>query len=331
MTTPQINLQYTTIKDPLPDFIYKGLKEYSSGANLYHPQPEVLIEKLSKKHHIPNEMIYLTNGIDEAIQMFAHAYGQHTYIFTPTYVVYADVEEFGGKLTQLPSIIGNQYVINTSKKSDATLIYLANPNNPSGITPKEKVLELIKNNSHAIVAIDEAYGAFAELSVINEVVNYLNMAVFRSFSKGYGMAGNRIGYIIAHPSIINVVKNKSQWSNVSYLSVGAAVVALDHDDYFATMRNDINRRREAFMNFLKEKNFAAIQSQINAVLLKFPNELEATQFVNYLKEHQVIVSQGNGNSNIGMDNSFVRIAIGNNIQMDTVQQIITKSKNNIHK
>lgn len=318
-----INLQYTTIKDPLPDFIYDGLKEYSSGANLYHPQPEVLIDKLSQKHHVPKEMIYLTAGIDEAIQMFAHAYGQHAYVFTPTYVVYKDVEEFGGKLTQIFSISNEQYVIDPSKKTDATLIYLANPNNPSGITSKEKVLELIRNNKHAIVAIDEAYGAFADLSVIDEVVNYPNMAVFQSFSKGYGMAGNRIGYMIAHSSIIKVVMNKSQWSNVSYLSVGAAVIALDHEDYFKNMRNDINTRRDIFIKFLLLKGFSVLPSQINAVLLSFSSEHEATKFVNFLNKHYIIVSQGNGNSNIGLDNSFVRIAIGNKNQMDKLQHIIS--------
>lgn len=322
-TSVLINLQYTTIKDPLPDFIFDGLKEYSSGANLYRPQPEVLINKLSQKHHIPKEMIYLTAGIDESIQMFAHAYGQHAYVFTPTYVVYADVDEFGGKLIRLPSIIGNQYVINASKKHDATLIYLANPNNPSGITPKEKVLELIKNNSHAIVAIDEAYGAFADLSVIDEVVNYPNMVVFRSFSKAYGMAGNRIGYIIANPTIIKIVMNKSQWSNVSYLSVGAAVIALDHEEYFKKMRQDINKRRDLFTKFLLKQKYTVIPSQINAVLLKFSNEQDASRFVDYLKEHNVIVSHGNGSSNIGMDKSFVRIAIGNVDQMHNVQHIIS--------
>ncbi|MBI3559723.1 aminotransferase class I/II-fold pyridoxal phosphate-dependent enzyme [Candidatus Gottesmanbacteria bacterium] len=324
MTAPQINLQYTTIKDPLPDFIYEGLKEYSSGANLYRPQPDILVEKLAKKHHVPKERIYLTAGIDEAIQMFAHAYGQHAYVFTPTYVVYKDVEEFGGKLTRIFSISNKQYVINPTARPDATLIYLANPNNPSGITPKEKVLELVRNNKHAIVAIDEAYGAFANLSVIDEVVNYPNMAVFRSFSKGYGMAGNRIGYMIANPSIIKVVMNKTQWSNVSYLSVGAAVTALDHEEYFEKMRLDINARRDVLTEFLSKHKYAIIPSQINAVLLKFPNEKDATGFVEYLKKHNVTVSHGNGTSNIGLDHSFVRISIGNAKQMQSVREVIKR-------
>lgn len=139
MSTDKINLQYTTIKEPLPDFIYNGLATYSKNANSYKPQPAELIDKLAKKHNIPSEMIYLTAGIDEAIQMFILAYGQNTYVFTPTYVVYSDVKELGGKLNPVASLENNEFLIKTEKISDATLIFLANPNNPSGVTSKEKL------------------------------------------------------------------------------------------------------------------------------------------------------------------------------------------------
>lgn len=255
MESPQINLQYTTIKIPLPDFIYEGLKDYSSGANLYRPQPLVLIEKLAKKYNVKNEMIFLTAGADEAIQMFIHAFGAQTFAFTPTYVVYSDVVEFGKKFTRLPSLVHDEYTISTSNKQRASLIFLANPNNPSGITSKKKIMELVKNNNNAIVVIDEAYGEFADLSVLDEVKNYRNLVVTRSFSKAYGMAGNRVGYIVAQPEIIDKVRNKTTWANVSYLSVGAATVALDHEEYFKKIRDDINTRREEFLGFLKSLKF----------------------------------------------------------------------------
>ncbi|MBI5620023.1 aminotransferase class I/II-fold pyridoxal phosphate-dependent enzyme [Candidatus Gottesmanbacteria bacterium] len=321
-TSGTINLQYSTIKNPLPDFIYEGLQKFSNGANLYRPQPQQLVEKLTRKHNIPKEMIYLTAGCDEAIQMFAHAYGRHAYIFTPTYTVYTDVEVFGGKLTQLYSLTNDAYSIRIQPYPEATLIYLANPNNPSGFTQKKNVIELIKANAHAIVVIDEAYGDFADLSVVDEVINYPHMAVFRSFSKSYGMAGNRIGYVIAHPHVIERVKKYSQWANVSYLSVGAAMVALDHEKYFIKMREDISKRRDQFLSFLKTLKFSVFPSYINATLIKFPTETEAIQFVAYLKDNNIICSHGNGNSNVGLTASFVRFAIGTEEQMIYVQKVL---------
>ncbi len=318
----QINLQYATIKSPVPDFIWENLKEFSARANAYQPQPAHLIQKLAAKHKLPAEMIYLTAGIDEAIQIFAKTYGKQALVFTPTYNVYADVAEFGGTLTRIPSIVHSEYTIDPSTKKGATLIFLANPNNPSGFTPQERVLELVKNNPQAIVVIDEAYADFADVSVINEVPKFPNMVVCRSFSKSFGMAGNRVAYFVAHPAITNVVKNKTQWANVSYLSVGAAQTALDHEKYFAGILKGIETRRADFEQFLKNQDYTLIPSRINCVLIKFETEEAGTTFVQYLKEHNVIVSHGNGNSNIGLDKSFVRISIGTAEQMAEVKNII---------
>lgn len=320
----KINLQYTTINNPLPDFIYEKLESFSKNANAYHPQPVELVEKIAKKHNLPAEMIYLTAGIDEAIQMFAKAYGQNAFVFTPTYVVYSDVEEFGGSLTRLFSLENNEFKIKTDTIPNASLIFLANPNNPSGITPKESVIQLIKNNPNAQVVIDEAYGEFADESVIDQVKKYPQLTVLRSFSKAYGMAGNRVGYIIAHPEVVAVVKNKSQWSNISYLSVGAAITALDHEDYFEKMRNDISERREEFSAFLQSSGYTVIPSKINAILLKCVSEEEGAKLADHLVKNNFIFNHGNGNSNIGLDSSFIRIAVGNKEQMQTLKETLQK-------
>lgn len=317
-----INLQYTTIKDPLPDFIYEGLKEYARNANLYHPQPIELVEKLARKHNLPREMIYLTAGIDEGIQMLALTFGQNAYVFTPTYVVYSDVEEFGGRLTRLDSITGTDFIISTDRINDASLIFLANPNNPAGFTPKEKVMELVNNNRDAVVVIDEAYAEFADLSVIDEVKNHPNLVVLRSFSKSYSLAGCRIGFAVASPETIKKISPKTQWSNVSYLSVGAAITALDHETYFVKLRQDIDKRREELRIFFKERGLQVFPSRINAVLLKFSSDDEAVRFVDYLGSNDIVVSHGNGQSNIGLDETFVRIAIGNQEQIDQVKKAI---------
>ncbi len=326
MYDQKINLQYTTITTPLPDFIYEGLKEYSKNANGYRPQPQELIEKLALKHKLTKDLLYLTAGADEAIQMLALAFGKKTCFFTPTYIVYNDTNDFFANVTAINALKENDYVIPTEKITDATLIYLANPNNPCGYTTKEKVIELVKNNPQAIVAVDEVYAEFADISVINEVKNYPNLAVLRSFSKSYGMAGNRIGFITANPEIIAKVKTKAQWSNVSYLSIGAAMTALDHEDYFKQIRDGVNERREDLLKFLTQKGFQVFPSKINAVLIKFTSEVEGSKFAQYLTNNNFIISHGNGNSNFGLDKSFVRISIGNDVEMKLVANIIEKYK-----
>jgi histidinol-phosphate aminotransferase len=319
----EINLQYTTIKTPLPNFIYSALRSYSAGANIYRPQPTDLIQRISSKYNIPSEMIFLTAGIDEALQMFAHAYGTHIYVFTPTYIVHGDGELFGKMLTRINCIDKkNTYSVPIKQYKDASLILIANPNNPSGFTSKENVMKLIRLNPTAMVVVDEAYGAFGNMMVDDEVKNHNNMAVLRSFSKDYGMAGNRIGYIISHPEVIQRVSVFTTWANISYLSVGAAVTALDHEEYFAGIRNDLNKRRNEFLQFLVKQRFTVLPSQINAIIIKFDTEKKANDFVQFLKDHSIVVSHGNGHSNIGLDNSYVRISIGTKEQMAEVKKVI---------
>jgi len=108
------------------------------------------------------------------------------------------------------------------------------------------------------------------------------------------------------------------------LSVGAAITALDHKDYFQSLREDINTRRDVLINFLKSKGFVVLLSAINAVLIKFASDAEGTRFFEHLKSNQIIGSHGNGSSNIGLDKSFVRLAIGTPDQMSKVQEVINK-------
>lgn len=326
MNNDEINLQYTIVRNPVPDFIYNNLKVFSKNSNSYHEQPIELRSKLANKHNIPIEYIYLVSGIDEAIQHFAYTYGKNTTIFTPSYISYHDVEYYGGTLNQKYSILDNEFRISTATQQDATLIFLPNPNNPCGITPPDKIEELVKNNSKAIIAVDEAYGMYADVSAIDKVQENKNLVVFRSFSKDYGLAGMRIGYCIAHPKIIEKVFTKldSQWINISYLSVGAAIIALENEEYFQSMRNEIIDQQRAFGIFLSELGFNIIPSYLNAVLLKFPSESDADVFVNYLKSNNIVVSHGNGNSNIGLDQTFVRIAIGTSDQMSRAREVIKK-------
>lgn len=242
----KIYLKFTTLTTPLPNFIYERLQDYSRNANSYHPQPKELITKLSTRHNLPEEMIYLTAGADEAIYLFGLTFGESVYAFTPTYVTYDEIRAVGARVHLVNAREHNEYRISTQTIPDAKVIFVANPNNPFGITTKEKIIELIENNQHAIIVIDEVYAEFADLSVIDLTTKYQNLAVIRSFSKSFGMAGNRIAYVVANPLLLQQIKPKTQWASLSYLSAGAAIAALDHEDYFLQLIKEVSERRESF-------------------------------------------------------------------------------------
>lgn len=324
MDDKKIHLQYTTLTTPLPNFIYESLQTFSKDANSYHPQPQELVTKIAAKHSIPSDMIYLTAGADEAIYLFGLAFGKNVYAFTPTYITYDEIRNVGANVQFINALVENDYQIQTEKISEATLIFVANPNNPFGTTSKEKIIRLIENNPQAVVVIDEVYAEFADLSIIDLTSTYSSLAVIRSFAKSYGMAGNRVAYVVANTSILEKIKIKTQWASLSYLSAGAALTAMDHTDYFIELINGVSQRREEFQNLLKKTGFIVLPTSINAALIKFSTEKEGTRFVEFLNDNNFVVSHGNGGSNIGLDKSFVRIAIGTEDEMSQLQEIISK-------
>ncbi len=317
-----IDLRFTTLKYPLPDFVYEGIQQYVKSSNEYFYQPEELRRKIAQKHGVPADMVYLTAGADQAINLLAQVYGQRTHVFTPTYVSYSDAKNFGHEFYEHDSLHDGQYRVSTGKINDATLIFLANPNNPAGLTSKQEVISLIENNADTVLAIDEVYAEMADESVIDQVASHKNLVIIRSFSKSYSLASFRIGYIIAHPEIIKSLVFETTWFNVAYPSVGAAMTAMDHEDYFAELREEVVNERAQTENFLSEKGYAVVPSAINAVMIHFDDASPASDFVANLKAKNILVNQGSGASNIGLDDSFVRISVGTPEQMQTLREVI---------
>ncbi|RJR16289.1 histidinol-phosphate aminotransferase family protein [Candidatus Microgenomates bacterium] len=319
----QINLQYTTIQQPVPGFIYENLLPFIRKSNAYHPQPKELIVKLSQKHQLPENYFFLTAGIDEAIQMIIRKFGDETHIFTPTYGVYNDAKIFGKKVIAHNSLGDHHYEIIPKQYRSASLIFIANPNNPCGETDQEVIREIITKNPQAITVVDEAYADFVNYSMIADVDKYINLAVMRSFSKSYGLAGFRLGFIATQPQIIEKIAPMTQWANVAYVSVGASLTALDYESYFSKMRQELMKLKHDFVTFLTDQKFPVIPTKTNAVLLHFTSENKAREFVDHLHNHEIIVNHGDGNSTIGLDKRFVRITIGTHDQMNYVKKIIS--------
>jgi histidinol-phosphate aminotransferase len=317
----KIDLSFTTVKQELPDFIYQQLGPYAGRSNSYHHQPDELRSLIAKKHDVALDSVALTAGSDQAIMLLSSLHGRRGHIFTPTYIAYSDIKRFGG-LTEHQALQGDDYAISTDTIPDATLIFLANPNNPAGITERQTILELVRNNPDALVVVDEAYGDFAGESVVSDVADYANLVVLRSFSKGYSLAGFRIGYMVAQPSVLENLVLESTWFNVAYTSVGAAISALQHEGYFAEIRNGIIADKAKLEAVLQEASYTVIPGHINAVLVRFDDRPAAQRFVDMLAGKDIIVSHGNGGSNVGLDMTFVRISIGTPEQMTLVREVI---------
>src|SRR5450830_853419 len=200
---------------------------------------------ISAKYNVPQDWITLGNGSNDILELAAHAFVQpkQSVIYAQYgFLVYAlatqavgaraievKAKDFGHDLQAMAAAIAD----------DTRLIYIANPNNPTGtfLPPAELDAFLKAVPQHVVVVIDEAYNEYLSADLQYEstdwVRTYPNLIVSRTMSKAYGLAGLRVGFAIAQPGVTDLLNRIRQPFNVNSLAQAAAVAALADSDFLA--------------------------------------------------------------------------------------------------
>lgn len=179
-------------------------------------QPNKLMQRLADLYDIPPENLLLTRGSDEIIELlirlFCYPDRDAIITFTPTFGMYKCSAQLQAinvieiELTQPEFLLDVDF--DKSVTENVKLIFICSPNNPTGnCIPRASILEICDRYSEsALVVVDEAYIEYAgQQSFITELSNYHNIAIMRTLSKAYGLAGLRCGILIANPHIISWV------------------------------------------------------------------------------------------------------------------------------
>ena len=197
--------------------------------------------------------------------------------------------------------------------ADTRLLFLANPNNPTGtfLQPSEIEAFLDKVPSSVVVVIDEAYNEYLDSSIQYDstewVKKYPNLLVSRTFSKAYGLAGLRVGFGLAHPELTGLLNRVRQPFNVNALAQAAAIAALN-DQEFLTKSAKINADGYRFLTrSFEEMGLEYVPSYGNFVLVKVGDDDGAGSRVNLeLLKKGIIVRPVNA---YGLP-KWLRISIG---------------------
>ena len=202
-----------------------------------------LKNKLQAKLGIDPAMVTLGNGSNDVLELVARVFlgpGLESIVSEHSFVVYPLVtKSLGAELIVIPAIdFGQDLNATRASIGDRTrVIFIANPNNPTGTwVDKQSLLSFLDAvPEEVLVVLDEAYAEYvAEPGYPNglELVDdYPNLIVTRTFSKAYGLAGLRMGYSVSHPDIADLMNRVRQPFNVNAMSLAAALVALDDEAY----------------------------------------------------------------------------------------------------
>lgn len=275
---------------------------------------------LAKKLNVPFEWITLGNGSNDILELTARAVAQEgdEVVFSKhAFAVYPlATQAVGGKAVEVPATKDYGHDLPAMLKAitpKTRLVFVANPNNPTGTFLPAKEIETFLEQvpSNVVIVIDEAYNEFLtpeqQYDAIAWVRKYPNVIVSRSFSKAYGLAGLRIGYGVAQNNITDLLNRIRQPFNVNSLAQAAAIAALA-DVEFLKKCYELNRAGYAQLTAAFEQmGLRYLPSSGNFVLVKVGDDVNAGAKVNLelLKAGVIVRPVGN----YGLP-EWLRISIG---------------------
>ncbi|HEX7691895.1 MAG TPA: histidinol-phosphate transaminase [Sediminibacterium sp.] len=256
----------------------KAFADNASMSNRYHWSiASQLVAEIAAKSHIAEENILLGAGSTEILDLSAKlaAVSKGNYVIAdPTYDYWTvTLDHLGMQKIKVPLADDKRVDLQamlSAINGDTKLVYICNPNNPTGTTcERDALVECISATPrNTIILIDEAYLDFTKQQSLCSLVNdFPNMVVAKTFSKIYGLAGARIGYAIAGKAMIGKLANLQSNTNnsVSVLSKLAAIASLKDDRFVSDCRSLNESARKYTITALEKSGCTCIPSDTNFI------------------------------------------------------------------
>jgi len=235
---------------------------------------------IGRKYAVPPEWVTLGNGSNDILELAAHALvqpGQSVVYAQHSFAVYAlATQEVGARAIVVPAReLGHDLdAMLAAIAADTRLVFIANPNNPTGTFVPAPMMErfLERVSADVVVVLDEAYNEYlpAELRFDSSewVRQHPNLLLSRTLSKAYGLAGLRVGFGLAQPELTDLLNRVRQPFNVNSLAQAAAIAALD-DQEFLDRSYEVNMQGlERLQSAFRDMGLEYVPSYGNFVLVR---------------------------------------------------------------
>ena len=245
---------------------------------------------LASHHGIATANLLLGNGSHELLMQFAQVFagpGEEVVASKFGFAVYALAAQAAGAELRLAPALARGDAMPRGHDLAAVLeaigprtklVYLANPNNPTGTWFGAELFAdfMSRVPERVIVVVDEAYAEFVDAadfaSALPLVARHPNLVVTRTFSKAYALAGLRVGYAVAHPQLIAVMERVRESFNVNALGLAAAEAALADATHLQASVSANAMQRAALSDALRSRGFNVSPSQTNFLLVEFGDD-----------------------------------------------------------
>lgn len=235
-----------------------------------------LRQQIALKRGISPESIFIGNGSNELIELLGHLFlrpGLEVVMGSQAFIVYKLITRlFGATPVEVPmSEFGHDLEAMLAAVNPRTrLLFVASPNNPTGIANAEADLLALVDQlpEHVILCLDEAYAEYLEHAPDLTAAIHAGRKVIclRTFSKIYGLGGLRIGYAYAAPGLIDLLHRVRQPFNVNSIAQASATAALDDEEFVSMSRNENEKGRKLLCDGLTRLGFETTGGSANFVL-----------------------------------------------------------------
>ncbi len=310
-----------------------------------NPTASSLREKLAKLHRCAPQNIIVGNGSDELLALAVRAFvepeasyrmkeldassevqeiigvedGRTTVqYFTPSYSLYPVLAATHGARTNAVSLTKDfelppLQVLKKSRAWDfsAALTFVTTPNAPSGRGYSTADLEQLCHSHRGVVVLDEAYVDFANENALRLALKFPHVIVARTFSKAYSLCFQRIGYFVAHPTLIVALDKIRDSYNVNGLGQMAALATLDDLPYYRRNFQRVISTRERLSEALQRIGFQVFPSSTNFILAR-PPKFAAWEWLKKLRALKILVRW----FDYPELSDYLRISIGTDAEAD---------------
>ncbi len=295
-----------------------ALREELAKLPLYpEPSSRRLREAAAEVYGVSPEQIMAVNGSDEILRILCQASvgeGDEIVAFEPGFTLYQSLAAVQGAVFRALELAADYSLpAPLPDLSAARLVFLPNPNTPSGTLCDEAEIRcLLEAAPQALVVVDEAYADFAGVSAIPLLAEYPNLVITRSLSKSYSLAGLRLGLGIASPALLRELHKARDFYNLDRLAQAAGAAALGDQDHLKKNVGKIVATRERLRESLRGLGIQVWPSQANFVLARC-GKPAARKLYAALKERKILVRHFDRPR---LDDCL-RISVGTDAEIDT--------------
>jgi len=269
--------------------VLQALQRITADQVASYPDYGPAIDAVARRFDVPADWIMLVNGLDEAVSLFSWAAASRGHftgvVIDPAFDMYAaGIVHAGGRLSRVAPRPNFAWSLEDvlAASADAQLIYLTDPNNPTGVgLPAGAVEALSAARPNATIFLDEAYADFSGRSFIQTLRSaperFPNVVVGRTFSKAVGLAGMRIGALIAPPATLAPIEALPSPFNVNIAAAIAVEAALSDPAWIAATVAEAIASKQAVYEFCDRVGLEYWRSEANFVLIRVGPDAAASR------------------------------------------------------